>query len=124
MKTSRLTLPFSLKRHTRAHLISLGLGSSLLFGCFDQSDGGDGESAEPLTHESAHALLTTNIQSTSSSLEERLRFLDGDERLMEAFNTLFGGGEDESCYFDYDDEGNAIYSEYEQKIYTPCDCIY
>ena len=84
------------------------MGSSLLFGCFDPSDEGGGEPAEPLTHESAHALLTTNIQSTSSSLEERLRFLDGDERLMEAFNTFFGGGEDESCYFDYDDEGNEV----------------
>ena len=89
-------------------LISLSMGSCLLFGCFDSENETSGsEAPEPLTHESAHSLLSSTIQSQSGSLEERLRFLDGDERLMEALNSLFGGSEEE-CYFDYDEEGNEF----------------
>jgi hypothetical protein len=87
-------------------LISLSLGSSLIWGCFDPSnENGSSEPVEPLTHESAHAIISSTMQSQSQSLEERLRFLDGDERLMEAFESIFGGA-DEECYFDYDEEGN------------------
>jgi hypothetical protein len=87
-------------------LMSLSLGSSLIWGCFDPAnENGNSEPVEPLTHESAHAIISSTMQSQSQSLEERLRFLDGDERLMEAIESIFGGA-DEECYFDYDEEGN------------------
>ena len=105
MKSLKCVFPFHLRQHTRAHLIGLGLGSSLLFGCFDPADEGSETPAEPITHEVAHELLSSNLQSMSSSLESRLRFLDGDQRLMEAFNSLFAG-EEEVCYYDYDENGN------------------
>ena len=107
MKSPKFTFPINLRKYTHAHLISLGLGSSLLFGCFDPAESGSETPAEPITHEVAHELLSANIQSMSSSLESRLRFLDGDERLMEAFNSIFAV-EEESCYFDYDENGNEI----------------
>lgn len=107
MKSPKFTFPINLRKCTHAHLISLGLGSSLLFGCFDPAESGSETPAEPITHEVAHELLSANIQSMSSSLESRLRFLDGDERLMEAFNSIFAV-EEESCYFDYDENGNEI----------------
>jgi hypothetical protein len=87
-------------------LMSLSLGSSLIWGCFDPAnENGSSKPVEPLTHESAHAIISSTMQSQSQSLEERLRFLDGDERLMEAIESIFGGA-DEECYFDYDEEGN------------------
>lgn len=101
----------SLKRFSASHLLSLGLGSSLLFGCFDPSneEGEENSNATPLTHEQAHQLIDSTVRNTVETLDQRLRFLDGDERLMATFNNLFSWEDaSEDCWIDFDDEGNEI----------------
>jgi hypothetical protein len=112
MYKSRFQKPtFSLKRcFSASHLLSLGLGSSLLFGCFDPSSSGGESSPEPITHEEAHQLIDSTVREAVESLDQRLRFLDGDQRLIEALNSLFPSDEGliEECWIDYDAEGNEV----------------
>jgi hypothetical protein len=83
-----------------------------LTGC-EQSGGsgsegeGGGVAATPLTHTEAQALVQDTIRSSSASLEERLRFLDGDTRLIQAFDELFGSTEDD-CYVEDTGEGEEV----------------
>ena len=90
----------------RLGLVSLSTAVALA-GCVNE--GGEGEGAEEvqqLTHESAHALISERISASSRSLEERLRFLDGDARLFRALNDLLGS--DDECYLEFTDEGEEI----------------
>ena len=90
-------------------LTALGLGGSLLLSaCIDSSSEGDEQPPTPLTHSEAHALIESSIQSNSTNLESRLRFLDGDQRLMAALNNLLPSDDDSYCYYDYDEEGNEV----------------
>ena len=82
----------------------VGLSLVALVGCDQPSEGGgEATQAEPLTHESAQALIRESVQANSAALEERLRYLDGDTRLLQAFQELFGS---EDCYVFVDEEGN------------------
>ena len=93
----------------RLGLVSLSTAVALA-GCVNEGgEGGEGEGAEEvqqLTHESAHALISERISASSRSLEERLRFLDGDARLFRALNDLLGS--DDECYLEFTDEGEEI----------------
>jgi hypothetical protein len=79
----------------------------MFVGCDTSDEGGSESEPTPLTHEQGHNLIQSTIQSRSQSLEDRLRFLDGDERLVNALNTMFGGSE-EICEIYFTPEGEEI----------------
>lgn len=91
---------------SRSTLVGLSI-AAMFVGCDTSDEGGSESEPTPLTHEQGHNLIQSTIQSRSQSLEDRLRFLDGDERLVNALNTMFGGSE-EICEIYFTPEGEEI----------------
>ena len=88
---------------------------SLFVGCDQSQELSDSEmsnvepAVETITSQQAHALIETRTQEQVETLEQRLRFLDGDRRLVQAFNDLFGGSEE--CVYTYDQETGEEFEE-------------
>jgi hypothetical protein len=59
--------------------------------------------ATPLTHTQAHELIVSQVETHALNFKDRLSYLDGDRRLIEALDSFFAGSE-ESCYENYNEE--------------------
>lgn len=108
-ETQRFTLPRIRLLNLPSAITATALSLAAI-GCDSSSEGGGGGSetpATPLTHEESQSLIRSTTQDYSRLLEERLRFLDGDERLIGALDSLFGA-EEEVCDVYFSEEGEEI----------------